>query len=222
MKLLVVDAHPTMRVGLATLLHQVDAEALIFEAGSGDEALAMAAAHADLHVALVDLAMPDMDGLQLLQRLALDRPHLPLLALSISEDPHHVRAALALGARGYLPKSASPATILSAFKLVLSGDVYVPPFVLDGLNTNPQTGMADIKEMAKSGLTHRQLEVLHFIRDGMSNKEICRQLGLAEKTVKSHVTSIIKSLHASNRVHAVSIARQNGLIEKENSLPRDA
>ncbi|MFZ6756021.1 response regulator [Undibacterium sp. Ji50W] len=221
MKLLIVDDHPTMRAGLAALLGHVEAHSTILEASNGQEALTCVAQHPDLDAAFVDLYMPGMDGMLLIQELVRHDPQLPVIVLSSSESAQDVRRALALGALGYLPKSASAHTILSAFRLVLSGDIYVPPFMLDFVTQDaaPHARQGSSKNALR--LTARQLEVLLLLRDGLVNKEIGRRLGLSDKTVKAHVASLFKELRVNNRVQAVSAARQAGLITDASTSPKD-
>ncbi|RKP47626.1 response regulator [Trinickia fusca] len=210
MKLLVVDDHPALRAGLAALLSQVEVGTVVLEAGDGAEALRIAESHADLAAVFVDLYMPGMDGMLVMQAFAEQYSHMPLVVVSSSEEPQDVRHALAVGASGYIPKSASPQTILSALRLVLSGDVYVPPLMLQARPV--ETGSAH--------LTERQLEVLHWVCEGLSNKEIGRKLNLAEKTVKVHITMIFKLLNVVNRTQAANAARQMGLAAPNQAARR--
>ncbi len=130
MKLLVVDDHPIVREGLAALLGQLGPDTVVLQAEDVGHALALLVAHADLDVVLLDIAMPGMDGLRSLAEFGRARPDLPVIVVSASEDARDVREALAKGALGYVPKSASQHTLLSAVRLVLDGDLYVPPLIL--------------------------------------------------------------------------------------------
>jgi DNA-binding NarL/FixJ family response regulator len=123
-----------------------------------------------------------------------------------------VRSALANGALGYVPKSAADHTLLSAIRVVLNGDVYVPPFVM--VQTTP-TQSGALKSAARPDrpvLTDRQIEVLQRISTGQLNKIIAAELGLSEKTVKSHITAIFKALNVMNRSQAAAAGREAGLI----------
>ncbi len=200
MKLLIVDDHAVVREGVAAVLRQAGQQVSVLAAADGTAALATASAHADLDLVFLDLMMPGSDGLATLSAFAAQHPGLPVIVLSSSEQPSDVRAALALGALGYIPKSASPATLLAALKLVLDGEIYVPPFIVTAT-----PAYRDQKPL--NGLTERQVAVLKLICSNVANKEIAWQLGIAEKTVKAHVTAIFKALGVSHRAQAISVAR---------------
>ena len=201
MRLLIVDDHSLLRDGLSALLRQLGPDTEILPAADAAAALAIAERETDLDAAIVDLALPGMDGASLIETLAARRPDLPVIVLSASESAADVRRVMALGALGYVPKSASPETLLSAVKLVLSGELYVPPLVLGEAPAGAQGAAAK--------LTPRQSDVLACMERGLSNKAIAGELDMSEKTVKAHVTAILRALGASNRMQAVTIARAN-------------
>jgi two-component system nitrate/nitrite response regulator NarL len=205
MKLLVVDDHPLVRAGVASTLQKLADADPVLQAGDGVEALAHLAQHPDVAAVLLDLRMAGMAGLALLIQLKRLYPDMPALVLSSSEEPDDVRRVLKAGARGYCPKSANPATVIAALQLVLSGEIYVPPFMAMAA----ETGAAPSDP---SGLTPRQHEVLQALCSGKSNKEIARVLGMQEKTVKGHVSAIFKCLNVVHRLQAVEAARASGLI----------
>jgi two-component system nitrate/nitrite response regulator NarL len=207
MKLLVVDDHPLVRAGVASTLQHLAGADTVLQAGDGVEALAHLAQHPDVAAVLLDLRMSGMAGMALLIQLQRQHPGLPALVLSSSEDPDDVRRVLKAGARGYCPKSANPTTVIAALQLVLSGEIYVPPFMAMAASA-PETAPAE----PSSGLTPRQHEVLQALCSGKSNKEIARALGMQEKTVKGHVSAIFKSLNVVHRLQAVEAARAAGLI----------
>ncbi|MCC6775356.1 MAG: response regulator transcription factor [Hyphomicrobiales bacterium] len=212
MKLLIVDDHPVVREGLAALLQQDSAETIVLEALNGGEGLSLVEQHTDLDLVLLDLALPDMDGFVAIAELGKRRPELPVIVLSSSEDPQDVRQAFAAGALGYVPKSASRQTLVSALQLVLSGSVYVPPLLLNEAPAATKDGAKGTAPTSELKLTERQLEVLRLISEGVSNKEIALRLGLAEKTVKVHVTGIFKTLNVVNRTQAAAAARLADLL----------
>jgi two-component system nitrate/nitrite response regulator NarL len=211
MKLLIVDDHAIVREGLAAMLRLAGPGIDVLHARDGAEGLRLALAHADLDAVLLDLEMPDSDGMTAIPEFGRQRPDLPVIVLSSSESHDDVRRALALGALGYVPKSAAAHTLLSALTLVLSGNVYVPPLMLDSAQV---AGPAKISGGGRThaGLTARQLAVLRMLSEGMSNKEIGRDLGLSDKTVKAYVTSIFRSLGVVNRTQAAAAARRDALI----------
>lgn len=201
MKLLIVDDHPILREGLAALLRQAGPRATVLQADGVEACLDLLSGHADLDAVLLDLMMPGPGGLPAIAEIAARRPGLPVIVVSSSEDAEDVRRALVAGARGYVPKSANPQTLLAALQFVLAGNVYVPPLVLAAPDAVPE-----------SGLTARQVDVLKLLGDGRSNKEIGRRLDLSEKTVKAHVTAIFRALNVVNRTQAVSAAQRRGLL----------
>lgn len=206
MKLLVVDDHPLLREGLAALLRQARPEIQVILAGSGADGLDRAAAEAGIEAILLDIVLPGEDGLAVLRDFGRRFPSLPVLVLSASEDPDLVQRSLEAGALGYIPKSASRQTFLTALQLVLDGEIYVPPLLLASLGDPGR--YRDGASGAILRLSARQKEVLRLVADGRSNKEIGNLLGLAEKTVKSHVTAILRTLDVGNRTQAASLLRR--------------
>jgi two-component system nitrate/nitrite response regulator NarL len=209
MKLLIIDDHPVLRDGLASLLRQAGPDTVVMEARDAPEGVGMAEQQADLDLVILDLSMPGMPGFEALAELGRKRPDLPVIVLSSSEDPKDVRKALASGALGYVPKSASQHVLLSAIRLVLNGDLYVPPLVLSPGTDAPQHAGDNGNPGA---LTARQIEVLALISEGKPNKIIATQLALSEKTVKAHITAIFKALNVVNRTQAAAAARAAGII----------
>jgi two-component system nitrate/nitrite response regulator NarL len=211
MKLLIVDDHAILREGLAAMLRQAGPDTEVLQAGDGAEGVRLAETHQDLDAVFLDLEMPGVDGMSAVPELGRRRPDLPVIVLSSSEDPMDVKRALALGALGYVPKSAAPQTLLSALALVLSGNVYVPPLMLNAAVLASGASGAN-GNGTRAALTERQLEVLRLLSDGLSNKEIGRALGLSDKTVKVHITTIFKTLNVVNRTQAASAARREALL----------
>ena len=211
MKLLVVDDHAILREGLAALLQQFEHGADVLQASDTAEGLRLAEANPDLDVIFLDLNMPEHSGRDAIPLFAKRCPQLPLIVLSSSEDPNDVRLALKSGACGYVPKSASPQNILSALRLVLAGEIYVPPLMLDLDRTTADESIRAALHVGER-LTERQTEVLRQLCRGLSNKEISRALDLSEKTTKSHITAIFKALGVVNRTQAASAARRVGIV----------
>ncbi len=212
MKLLVVDDHPIVREGLAAFLEQLGPDTAVLQAADASQALALVADHADLDIVILDLALPGLDGLSAIAEFARARPELPVIVLSGSEDAQQARAALARGALGYVPKSASRHTLLSAIRLVLSGEIYVPPLVLGYSEAPKLPARPDRTNSDQPRLTDRQIDVLRRLSEGQPNKMIARDLDLSEKTVKAHVTAIFRALNVVNRTQAAAAGRVAGLI----------
>jgi two-component system, NarL family, nitrate/nitrite response regulator NarL len=215
MKLLVVDDHAILREGLVALLQQFEQGADVLQASDTTEGLRLAEAHPDLDAVFLDLNMPGQGGMEAIPVFAKRCPQLPVIVLSSSEDPGDVRLALKSGAFGYVPKSASPRNILSALRLVLAGEIYVPPLMLD--LPPAATGISgSAAPDAGQRLTERQTEVLRQLCLGLTNKEISRTLDLSEKTTKSHITAIFKALGVVNRTQAAAAARRAGIVTDAN------
>jgi DNA-binding NarL/FixJ family response regulator len=211
MRLLVVDDHQIMRDGLAALLQHVSPETIVLQARDANEALTLIDRHHDLDAIILDLLMPGMDGFQAISVFGRKRPDLPVIVLSSSEDPQDARRAMACGALGYVPKSASQHELLSAIRQVLNGDLYVPAFAMD--NDAAATARATGTDgKADRSLTPRQIEILALMSQGTPNKIIAARLQLSEKTIKAHITAIFKALNVNNRTQASVVARAAGLI----------
>ncbi len=213
MKMLVVDDHAIVRQGLMALLLGHGAATVVLEAGHVAEGLTVAAAHEDLDAVILDLRMPDADGMSAISAFAALRPALPVIILSASEDPADVRRALEEGALGYIPKSASPEAMVAAVRQVMAGEIAAPAALLQAAllqRDDPPTPLASAT-LAIAKLTARQREVLAALAQGLSNKEIAHRLGLSDKTVKVHVGAILAALGVSNRTRAAAAALAAGL-----------
>ncbi len=208
MKIMVVDDHALVRQGVTALLERERPDAQVLEARHSAEALELAGVHDDLDAVFLDLTMPGMDGLRALSEFARRRPTLPVIVLTAADDPELARQAFAAGALGYVPKSASAETLLAALGLVLRGETFVPSLMLRAA----QPGAPTPVRPPSVGLTERQTQVLHHLGEGLSNKAIAHRMGVSEKTVKAHVTGVLRAMSAGDRTGAVQSARAAGLI----------
>ena len=204
MKVLIADDHPLVRDALARTVRELEPEAQVVQAGDFEALLRLASEPFDL--ALVDLNMPGLNGMLGLRRLRERVPTLPVVVASGQDDAATIRAVLAEGAAGFIPKSERPEVLLSALRLVLAGGVYVPARSLDVPAAPPTSPAA-----AAALLTPRQRDVLRALSRGQPNKLIARELGLTEGTVKIHIAAILRALQARNRTEAVVRARELGL-----------
>jgi DNA-binding NarL/FixJ family response regulator len=207
MKILVVDDHVLIREALRGLFRELKPEATVLEAPDAARTMELLAEQPDIALVLLDLSLPDRDGLVLLAELRAHYPGISVVVLSGFPDRANVVQALDHGAMGFIPKSAGREVMTSALSLVFSGGVYIPPEILDPGTPDavrPPASPADL------GLTGRQTDVLALMMQGKSNKAICRRLDLAEPTVKNHVTAILKALGVSNRTEAVLAASARG------------
>jgi len=208
-KVLVTDDHPMFRAGLKTLLETDDRVESIGEASGGVEAVCLAR---DLRpdVVVMDLHMPDLDGVEATRRILADLPEAGILVLTMSDDDATVIAALRAGARGYLLKESGPTEILSAVLSVAEGVTVFGPSIarrVTGLLAAPATSASS----PFPELTEREREVLELIARGQSNPAIARQLVLSPKTVRNHISNIFAKLQVQARAEAIVRAREAGL-----------
>ncbi len=195
LKILVCDDHALFRDGLRLVLEGLGRDVELFDAATAAEALRVAAAHADLALALLDLGLPDADGLGLLRTFRERHPDVSVAVVSASADPQAMRTALELGAAGFIPKTSSREVLSKALELILAGGVYVPPAALGA--SAASAGAGDFS------LSERQREVLELMTRGLTNRDIARVLGISAATVKVHVAAILDALGVSNRTEAV-------------------
>ncbi len=234
LRVLAVEDHPLMRLGIRSLLER---EGLVLAALSATSAEAVEhARHGQADVALVDLGLPDSDGVEVIERLHAAAPDLPVIAYSIEGGAERVRAAVRAGAVGYLTKAAPATRVVAALRAAASGLSALGPeeaFALaeqrdgvDGIQKSPTRTVhvptepaaepqADAlrAERPKEALSPRELELLRYLAEGYTNKEIARAMVLAEDTVKKGVQMLIAKLGATDRTHAVVLALRSSLIE---------
>ncbi len=200
MKVLLADDHALFRDGVRLVLESlVDGPLEVIEAADFTQAIALAKTDADIDVGLVDLNMPGMDGNLGIEGLRRAAPNLHLVVVSGSSDPRDVRRAFDAGAQGYIAKAASSKAMIDGIRSVLSGETYLSPSI-DAAGVAAQPCAPAPRD--KAVLTPRQRDVLAMLSQGKSNKEIARDLNLAEITVKLHVTAILRALGVENRTQA--------------------
>lgn len=224
-KYLVVDDHALIRDAMRSVLLELDAQAQVLEAATGAAAAAQWRSEGDIDLVLLDLHLPDADGMDLLVAIGRERSATAVVMLSGDVDPERIRQALACGAQGYIPKAESRDVLLRALGLVLAGSVYVPPAAVATVSrplasappvtANRPDQMATGRTPESLGLTERQLEVLALLMEGKDNKLIGRALDLAEPTVKNHVSAILRALDVASRTEAVLAVARLGWV-----LPR--
>ena len=226
MKFLVVDDHALIRDAMRDVLLSLRPGATVLEAGDAQQALAQLDAQADVDLVLLDLQLPDRDGLDLLDDINQRHAAVPVVMLSGEQDPDLMRQALGRGAQGFIPKTEPRKVLAGALELVLAGGVYVPKAALASAFA-PATpaappagaGSGPAPTPASLGLTERQVDVLSLLMQGLNNKLICRALDLAEPTVKNHVSAILKALGAASRTEAVLAVNRLGWALPPPPLP---
>jgi DNA-binding NarL/FixJ family response regulator len=252
MKFLVADDHELIRQGVKGLLRGLDPDAQFDEADSWETLAAAARPDANHDLAIVDLHMPGMSGASSLEVLLKANPALPVVVLSAEESPDEMRAVLAAGALGFVPKRQPASVMLKAIELVLSGGAYVPMEALSLLGSRETQsapahagapdelaaqGAAHATTQSGAGLTEpitqiqalqphqqhllenlspRQQDIMRLVHRGWTNKMIARELGVAEGTVKVHLSVIFRALGVHNRSTAIAVI--NGWLEAGKTL----
>jgi two-component system nitrate/nitrite response regulator NarL len=206
MRVLLADDHNLVRDALKNYIERLDPSVEILTAESLDDALVVAERSHPIDLVILDLKMPGMYGLDGLKEMRTRLPDLPVVIMSGGASQDDVRDALDLGARGFLPKTLSGPALVSAMRLILAGERFVP---LDAFSAPaPDTATPLPVNDATASLTQREREVLDYLKDGLSNKEIARALDLQEVTIKLHIRGICRKLGAKNRTQAALRAQE--------------
>ncbi len=218
MRILLADDHTLVRAGLRALLESIDDVTAISEAGDGRRALELVAAERP-DVALLDISMPGLNGLEVAARVTSDSPRTRLVILSMHSSPSYVAQALRAGAVGYLLKDVSSARLVEAVLTAAAGGSVLEPSVaakvvarVARLPADEPTGSARRAQPLVVPLSEREVDVLRLLADGRSNREIAGRLHLAEGTVKNHVTNVLGKLGARDRTQAALRARALDLL----------
>jgi len=200
-KVMVVDDHPLMRVGVASIVNARSDMTVAAQAGSGEESVTLFFKHKP-DVTLMDLRLPGMTGVDAIHTIRSTHPKARFVVLTTYEGDADIHRALEAGAQGYVIKGMPYQTLVDAIRRVHAGGCFLPPPVAGALASR----------MPDSELSAREQEVLRLLASGKSNKDIASLLGIAEATVKCHVSAILLRLDVSDRTQAVVTALQRGLI----------
>lgn len=209
-RVVVADDHVLIRQGIRSMLEAYDEIDVVAEAKDGRELIDMVRAHRP-QVAVVDIRMPDMDGLQAVREIRKSFPDVKAVMLTVHDEEAYVYEAVRSGATGYLPKTVSADELVKCILTVARGQAMLHPSVTRKL-------IDEFAEMARTGkksgstLSKREQEVLQLLAYGRSNKEIARELGIGAQTVKTHVSHIFTKLGAVDRTGAVALALRKGLV----------
>jgi len=213
-KFLVVDDHPLVRHGFALSVGEIHPDAQVLEAGSLDEAMSIVQRTPDLTLVLFDLNLGDRSGREGVRRMVEVLGERPLLVISGSDEVADIVDSVRLGARGYILKTSSTAVLEHAISLALTGETFLPlpRAVLSGnVAAEPSRPTGQILDR----LTDRQRDVFQLLLAGHSNKEIARELGVLEGTVKVHVRAIMQKLGVRNRTQVAVVAARSGCFPEE-------
>jgi NarL family two-component system response regulator LiaR len=203
LKVLLADDHRLMLAGVRRALEAAEDIEIVGEAYSGSQVLPLVS-RTNPDVVLLDLRMPEMDGLACLELIRKRHPEVKVVVLSVFSDSEHIETALKRGACGYIVKTVNPIDLPSAIRQVVEGAVY------------HALGLPEVDESASAraaGLTDREIAILRAVARGLSNQSIGKELWVTEQTVKFHLTNIYRKLGVANRTEAARYAYQNGLVE---------
>ena len=211
-RVLLADDHTLFRKGIRTILEQMPGIEVAGEAATGSEAVTVARDVVP-DVILMDIKMPEMSGIEATTSILQENPHIGIVLVTMFDDPESVFSSMRAGARGYVLKEAEPEELRRAVDAAYRGEVILCPKiarkVLDHFGREPartQPGLP-LRE-----LTQRELQVLQLAADGLSNKEIARELVISEKTAKNHIANIFSKLQVNDRTQAVLQALRKGLV----------
>jgi len=210
-KLLIADDHLIIRQGLRLILETEPDFELIGEASDGAEALKLCK-KLKPHVVLMDLRMPNMDGLTAIEKLRVEQPEIAIVILTTFNEDELMLRGLQAGARGYLLKDTDRSTLFDTIRAAARGETLLKPEIMARVLSQRSTTKAETN--ASLNLTDRELQVLEAVAHGERSKEVASHLGISERTVKAHLASIYQKLEVDSRAAAIAVAAQNGLLKK--------
>ena len=209
-RIMLADDHPVVRDGLRAMLGTQPDFQVVSEAGNGAEAVQLAA-QLKPDVILLDLEMPELDGVAALEKIRAANPAARIIILTAYDEDERIVSAVVAGAQGYLLKGAPREDIFRAIRVVRDGGSLLQPVVATKLREHLSGQAAKLVDSVD--LTPREIDVLQLLAQGKSNKQIAADLAITERTTKFHVSSILSKLEAANRTEAVKIAAQRGLVK---------
>ncbi len=211
MRILLADDHALFRDGVASLLRAWGHD-VVGQASDGREAVELAQTLSP-ELVLMDVRMPNLSGLEATAAIRLEKPEVPIVMLTVSEDEDDLFTAIKAGAQGYLLKNLESAELRSMIEAVARGEAAISPataarIIDEFLRPSPPVGPAD-----RERLTDREVDVLRLVTAGLRNKEIAAELSISENTVKFHLRNILEKLRAQSRAEVVARAMREGLVE---------
>jgi NarL family two-component system response regulator YdfI len=210
-KLLIADDHLIIRQGLRLILETEPDFELVGEASDGAEALKLCK-KLKPHVVLMDLRMPNMDGLTAIEKLLAEQPEIAVVILTTFNEDELMLRGLQAGARGYLLKDTDRSTLFDTIRAAARGETLLKPGIMARVLSQKNATKSDTN--LDINLTVRELEVLEAVARGERSKEVASHLGISERTVKAHLASIYQKLEVDSRAAAIAIAAQKGLLKK--------
>lgn len=213
---LIVDDHPLLRQGLSRLLELEGGINVVGQASNGIEALHLMD-QLEPDVLLLDINMPGMNGIEVAKAVREKHPNTEVLVLTIHDNESYVNEMIRVGAKGYLLKDAEPREVVLAIKKVATGDTVYSTQLMERVmeryhHMEMQYGrLQSAAAIQDLELTNRELEILQYICEGLSNKEIAKALFISEKTVKNHITSLLRKLEVEDRTQAAVFAVSHGM-----------
>lgn len=210
-KLMLVDDHAIVRQGLIKLIEMISDFKVVAEGSNGREAIDLVKIHRP-DIVLMDLNMPDMDGIEACRRIKECDAGAKVIALTVCEEIDRITEALAAGAKGYILKNTDLESLARIIRGVHEGKAYIDPAVATGLIDRYTSFARQAEVRDASPLSERETEVLSLVSKGKTNREIAEELFISEKTVKNHVTSILRKLDVSDRTEACVVAMKRKII----------
>jgi DNA-binding NarL/FixJ family response regulator len=209
-RILIVDDHPVVREGIGSMLKKEPDFKVVGEASNGLEAVEKAS-ELSPDVVLMDLRMPEMDGVEAISRIKAEKPDVKFIILTTYSDDEYIFKGIAAGARAYLLKDAPRDELFKAIRMVSRGESLIQPVVASRVLDK----LAELsrKTPAADTLSDREIEVLRLMAGGESNKDIADHLSITQSTVKTHITSIFQKLNVTTRTEAVTNALKKGIIQ---------
>ncbi len=204
-RVLIVEDHHVVRQGLVALLNVVDGLEVVGEAADGVEAITQFRKHLP-DITLIDLRLPRMSGVDVIQRIRMETPNARLIVLTTYDGDEDIYRALQAGARAYLLKGMTSDELITTIRAVHAGKSHIPPAIAEKL----------AERMGTESLTPREFDVLEQIVNGKSNKEIGTELEISEATVKTHINSLLGKLGVTDRTQAATAAIQRGIVPLES------
>src|SRR5213592_2090421 len=209
-RVMLVDDHELVRQGVVSMLAKAEDLAIVGEAKTGREAIETARKELP-DIVLMDVRMPDMDGLEATRKIKEERSRTAVVMLTMHDNPTYLRDAVRAGAAGYLLKDVSKEELVDAIRQVSTGGAFIESKLLRGMLSEMKPA-GPVSSAAKN-LTKREREILGLVAEGLSNREIADKLVLSPETVKSHVAAILEKLNVSDRTQAAIYAVRNGLVD---------